>query len=96
MQTPELNDRLSRISTQWTMILHAHGGPADGPDAARDELMQRYCGAVYQYLLGVVRDPDPTSDLAQEFALRFARGALPRRSPPGPVPRLRQGGRSPT
>jgi RNA polymerase sigma factor (sigma-70 family) len=81
MDTPELNDRLSRISTQWTMILRAHGGSGEGPDTARAELMQRYCGAVYRYLLGVVRDPDAASDLAQEFALRFARGAFHRADP---------------
>ena len=78
MDAPELNDRLSRISTQWTMILRAHGGPGDGPDAARAELMQRYCGAVYRYLLGVVHDPAVfTAVMALDnFAQAFAGVAL--------------------
>src|SRR5262249_54404272 len=41
---------------------------------ARQELMQRYCGAVYRYLLSAVRDPHAAEDLTQEFALRFIRG----------------------
>lgn len=70
----ELNERLSRISTEWTMILQAHAGAADEPAKARNRLLLQYAGAVYRYLLGVVRDPDVASDLSQEFALRFVRG----------------------
>jgi RNA polymerase sigma-70 factor (ECF subfamily) len=36
--------------------------------------MQRYCGAVYRYLLGAVRDGEVAEELTQEFALRFLRG----------------------
>jgi len=39
-------------------------------------LMQRYCGAVYRYLLRAVRDPHVAEDLTQEFALRFIRGSF--------------------
>jgi|SoiMethySBSTD1v2_1073268.scaffolds.fasta_scaffold175641_2 RNA polymerase sigma factor (sigma-70 family) len=81
MEPANLNDRLSRISTQWTMIFRAHGGPADQPAAAKTELMHRYSGAVYRYLLGIVRDPDAAADLAQEFALRFVRGGFHRADP---------------
>jgi DNA-directed RNA polymerase specialized sigma24 family protein len=74
MGDTELSERLSRISTQWTMILQAHGGSADEPAKARNRLLLQYAGAVYRYLLGAVRDPDVAADLAQEFALRFVRG----------------------
>ena len=40
------------ISTQWTLILQAHGHAADAATAAQHALMQRYCGVVYRYLLG--------------------------------------------
>jgi RNA polymerase sigma-70 factor (ECF subfamily) len=65
---------LSRISTQWTVLRQAHQGPDAEAAAAREELMQRYCGAVYRYLLGAVRDPHAADDLTQDFALRFVQG----------------------
>ncbi len=81
METAELDDRLSRISTQWTMIFQAHGGDADEPARAQHQLLLRYGGAVYRYLLGALRDPDAAGDLAQEFALRFVRGDFRRADP---------------
>ena len=42
--------------------------------AAQQQLMLRYCGAVYRYLLRAVRDPTVAEDLTQEFALRFIQG----------------------
>jgi RNA polymerase sigma-70 factor (ECF subfamily) len=74
MQADERNERLSRISTMWTMLRRAHEGSNDAALSARQELMQRYCGAVYRYLLSAVRDPHAAEDLTQEFALRFIRG----------------------
>ena len=76
-----LDDRLSRISTMWTLVLQAHGGPADAATTAQRLLMQRYCGSVYRYLLGAVRDEDAAMELFQEFALRFARGDFRRADP---------------
>jgi RNA polymerase sigma-70 factor (ECF subfamily) len=58
----------------WTMLYQAHRGTADEAAAARQVLMQRYCGAVYRYLLSAVRDPYVAEDLTQEFALRFIQG----------------------
>jgi RNA polymerase sigma-70 factor (ECF subfamily) len=73
--------RLSRIATLWTMLDRAHAdttrGAADTTRGAADAqrlLMQRYCGAVYRYLLGALRDEDAANDLFQEFAVRFLRG----------------------
>jgi RNA polymerase sigma-70 factor (ECF subfamily) len=74
MQTQELEQRLSRIPTQWTLLRQAHAGPQDAAAAARQDLMQRYCGAVYRYLLAAVRDPHAAEDLTQDFALRFVQG----------------------
>jgi RNA polymerase sigma-70 factor (ECF subfamily) len=58
------------------MLLQAHAGPPGEAGAAFQELLQRYGGAVYRYLLGAVRDPEVADDLAQEFALRFLRGGF--------------------
>lgn len=63
------------------MIFQAHGGESDALVAAQRQLLQRYCGAVYRYLLGAVRNPDVAADLAQEFAMRFVRGDFRRADP---------------
>jgi RNA polymerase sigma-70 factor (ECF subfamily) len=44
-------------------------------------LLQRYGGAVHNYLLGALRDSTLTDDLFQEFTLRFLRGDFRRASP---------------
>ena len=76
MERDELEQHLSRISTQWTMVLQAHGAEADVAHAALAELAQRYLGVVYRYLLGAVRDPDAAAELSQELALRILRGGF--------------------
>jgi RNA polymerase sigma-70 factor (ECF subfamily) len=74
MRADKWDERLSRISTMWTKLRQAHEGSHDAALSARQELMQRYCGAVYRYLLSAVRDPHTAEDLTQEFALRFVSG----------------------
>ncbi len=76
MERDELDQHLSRISTQWTMVLEAHGGEADVAHAALAGLAQRDLGVVYRYLLGAVGDPDAAAELAQELALRILRGGF--------------------
>src|SRR4051812_10699254 len=70
----QLNQRLSQLSTCWTLVAQAHAGDAGVEAAAQAALLQRYQSAVYRYLLGAVRDPDTADELFQEFALRFVRG----------------------
>lgn len=74
MNDREIDQRLSQIATQWTMLNQAHKGQADEAAVARQVLMQRYCGAVFRYLLRAVRDVPVAEDLTQEFALRFIQG----------------------
>jgi DNA-directed RNA polymerase specialized sigma24 family protein len=76
----ELNSRLSRISTEWTVVFQATT-PRSPEAGAAQALLQRYCGAVYRYLLGALGDPDAADEAAQEFALRFLRGELQRADP---------------
>lgn len=79
MHSDELNQRLSRISTLWTMLFRAHCET----EAAADQcaVLERYQRAIYRYLLGAVRDSDVAEELAQEFALRFVRGDFRRADP---------------
>lgn len=74
MNERELEQHLSQIATQWTMLYQAHKGEADEAAAARHVLMERYCGAVFRYLLRAVRDVHLAEDLTQEFALHFLQG----------------------
>src|SRR5262245_48228470 len=81
MDPESLNQRLSRIMTIWSLVHQAHAGDAGAATEAQRLLMQRYCGAVYRYLLGALRDEDAALELFQEFALRFVRGDLRRADP---------------
>jgi RNA polymerase sigma-70 factor (ECF subfamily) len=76
MPGEESASHLSRISTQWDLLAKAHQGEGTVASRAQQELLRRYCGAIYHYLLGVLRDAHAAEDLSQEFALRFLRGAF--------------------
>lgn len=81
MNDHDFTERLSRISTQWSMLVQAHEGTSTVISQAQRALMQRYCGAVYRYLLGIVRDADSADELAQDFAVRFLEGDFHRANP---------------
>jgi RNA polymerase sigma-70 factor (ECF subfamily) len=81
MNDREFQERLSVINTRWTLLRQAHRGAGDEASRAREELMQRYLGAVYRYLLAGVRDPDAASELSQEFAIRFLEGRFHKADP---------------
>ncbi len=67
-------DRLSRISTHWSLVFRAHDQAGADKTAAQAALLHRYCGAVYRYVRSVVQDEHVTEDLCQDFAHRFVRG----------------------
>ena len=82
MDEAELSTHLSRISTVWSVVRHAHQASTDSALAVRNELMGRYHGAAYRYLLRLLGDTDAADDVFQEFAMRFVRGDF-RRADPG-------------
>jgi RNA polymerase sigma-70 factor (ECF subfamily) len=72
---PSFSDsRFDNLNTLWTLVRRAHGETPEAAGEARRELLQRYRGATYRYLLATVRDPDTAEELSQEFALKFLRG----------------------
>jgi RNA polymerase sigma-70 factor (ECF subfamily) len=73
---PELNQRLSGISTFWSVVCRARQGPAEAAKSARQQLLERYGGAVRRYLRKLLRDPDAADEVFQEFALQLIRGDL--------------------
>ena len=80
MEPADFDQRLSRITTLWTLHVRAHS--PDAAAAARGDLLYRYRAAAYRYMLAAVRDVDAADDLAQEFAVRFLRGDF-RHADPG-------------
>src|SRR5262249_2324911 len=76
-----INQRLSQLTTKWTVLFQAHTGSAEAISAAQQRLLERYTPAVYRYLLASVRDPDVADELFQEFALRLIRGDFKRADP---------------
>jgi RNA polymerase sigma-70 factor (ECF subfamily) len=81
MSEHELNQRLSRIETMWSVVNQAHQGPVSEAAAAQQQLLQRYSSAIYRYILGAVRDLDAADEVFQEFALRFVKGSFQRADP---------------
>ena len=71
-----LHERLSLISTHWSLLSRAHDGEGREVRTAQHELLDRYGGAVWRYLLGAVRDGNVADDLFQDFACKFLRGGL--------------------
>src|SRR5262245_40888920 len=76
MTADAVSQRLSLISTHWSLLSRAHDGAGAEVQAAQRQLLDCYGGAVRRYLLGAVRDPDVAEDLFQEFACKFLRGSL--------------------
>jgi DNA-directed RNA polymerase specialized sigma24 family protein len=76
MQSERSNDRLSLISTLWSLVCRAHQAPAEAANCARQQLLERYGGAVRRYLRKVLGDPDAADEIAQEFALQVLHGHL--------------------
>jgi RNA polymerase sigma factor (sigma-70 family) len=81
MDANSIQQRLSQISTAWTLIARAHRGDVAPEAAAQAALVERYQTAVYRYLLAAVRDLDIADELFQEFALRVVRGDFGRANP---------------
>lgn len=70
------DEHLSRIETQWSILFRSTPNATSSVNAAQAALLQRYCGAVYRYLLAVVGNVHEADELAQEFALRMLQGTF--------------------
>jgi RNA polymerase sigma-70 factor (ECF subfamily) len=56
------------------MWLQAHQGEGAAAISARQQLVLRYYGAVYRYLLGMLHSPAAAEEMTQEFSVRLLRG----------------------
>jgi RNA polymerase sigma factor (sigma-70 family) len=75
MTAGEEDERLSQMTTAWTLLRQAHGGASEEARAAQELLLARYRGAVFRYLRKAVGEND-AEDLAQEFSLTLVQGKL--------------------
>ena len=74
MASDDTSERLSRLGTRLTVLVQAHQGAGEAAVVARQQLLMRYYGAVYRYLLSMVRNPVAAEELTQDFAVRVLRG----------------------
>ncbi len=81
MPAESSQSRLDRISTQWSLVFEAHCRSEERAQPARAKLALRYRGAVYRYLVSLVRDPDLAEELCQQFAVVFLEGKFHRADP---------------
>src|SRR5579871_1341956 len=82
MNSEEMASRISRIETMWTLVRDAHAQGEAQIAQAQEAILQRYTGAIYRYLVAVMRDPNAADEVFQEFAVKFLRGAF-RNADPG-------------
>jgi RNA polymerase sigma-70 factor (ECF subfamily) len=80
-ETEDLDARLSAIETRWTVFFNAHGSQENVRLAAQKQLLLRYYGAAFRYLLGTVGNAQAAEELSQEFAVLFLRGDFHRVNP---------------
>lgn len=73
-------DNLSQITTDWNSILAVQrsrfSSQGNSKYTAQHEILRRYGGSIYHYLLGATKNSELAAELSQEFAYRFLRGDL--------------------
>jgi RNA polymerase sigma-70 factor (ECF subfamily) len=70
------DQRLSSLSTLWSVVRQANQGPAEATRAAQQRLLDLYGGAIRRYLLGALHDEEAAEELFQEFTLCLLQGNL--------------------
>jgi RNA polymerase sigma-70 factor (ECF subfamily) len=70
------DDHLSRISTIWTKVLRAQGEESPRKAQLQAEMIERYSGAIYRYLLKLLATADAADEVFQEFALHWVQGGF--------------------
>jgi RNA polymerase sigma factor (sigma-70 family) len=83
LQSAQLDERLSRISTCWSQVFQAHQGPEKAATEVQQALLLRYGYAMYRYALAALKNPDAAEEVLQEFALCFVRGDFRKANPQG-------------
>lgn len=69
-------NRLSQITTLWSVVRRAHGTQTVIARQAKAQLLDRYGEAIHRYLGGALRDESSADDAYQNFAVDFLAGKL--------------------
>src|SRR5215471_15234660 len=85
---PSRPDRLSQLSTSWTLLRQAHNPSASKEERAQahSELIERYSYVIRQYLGGALRGvrgdrQEAVEECYSRFCLRLAEGRFARAEP---------------
>jgi RNA polymerase sigma-70 factor (ECF subfamily) len=81
MDDHDSQNRLSRLKTHWTLGFQAHQGRADEAVLAQQQLVLRYYGAIYRYLLGMLGNAEAAEELSQDIAVALLRGDFRKADP---------------
>jgi RNA polymerase sigma-70 factor (ECF subfamily) len=76
VQQENPSQRLSHISTLWSLVCRAHRGSPEETKSSRQQLLERYGAAVERYLRKMLGDRDAANEVFQNFALNLLRGDL--------------------
>src|SRR5437867_1501154 len=75
MNTMEDQERLSDMTTDWTLLRQLRDGSGDTVQAAQELILKHYQWAVYSYLRKAV-GAVAAEDLSQEFAVTLLKGGF--------------------
>jgi RNA polymerase sigma-70 factor (ECF subfamily) len=76
MEYEPLDQRLSLIPTQWSIVRRANQDSPEEARVARQQLLERYGDAIQRYLRSALNDPHAADEVYQEFALQLVHGKL--------------------
>jgi RNA polymerase sigma factor (sigma-70 family) len=66
--------RLEAITTRWTLLCRARGGPDALAEEARNSLVLRYTPAIRRYVGAVLQNDQDADDVAQDVVVRMLSG----------------------
>lgn len=81
MSNKAVDDRLSRLTTDWGVIEQAHRGAKGAARVAQELLLLRYGPPIRRYLGRILKDPDAVEELFQEFGVALVGGKFGRADP---------------
>jgi RNA polymerase sigma-70 factor (ECF subfamily) len=81
-QTPPAGQsRLNEINTRWSLLGLAHQNSVTAAGLARNQLVERYSGAIRRFIGVLMRDEPEADDVAQDLMIRLLKGEFSNATP---------------